>query len=232
MKPVSESRFQRGVKRSLDLAVGIGVLLGLAPVILLATGVATLDTKGFGIFRQTRLGRNAKPFRIAKIRTMRADASQVSAITPLGDPRVTRLGWLLRRSKLDELPQAWNLIKGEMTLVGPRPDVSGFLDEVQGEATALLELRPGITGVATVYFADEEALLGAVGDPESYASNVVWPAKQLLNLAYLRHATLIDDLLIARATLSGSKAQLIRQMLDRWDPALRQDKRLRDFENR
>jgi lipopolysaccharide/colanic/teichoic acid biosynthesis glycosyltransferase len=115
-------------------------------------------------------------------------------VTVAGDPRVTAFGRYLRRAKLDELPQLWNVIKGDMSLVGPRPDVPGYADRLTGPAAALLELRPGVTGPATLYLRDEERLLAAAPDPQTYNDAVLYPLKVRMDLAYLADWTLVRDL--------------------------------------
>jgi lipopolysaccharide/colanic/teichoic acid biosynthesis glycosyltransferase len=117
-----------------------------------------------------------------------------STITVAGDVRITPVGRCLRRFKLDELPQLYNVLVGQMSLVGPRPDVPGYADRLQGEAARLLELRPGITGPATVAFRDEEQLLAAARDPVAYNDQVLYPAKVQLNLDYLKKISLREDL--------------------------------------
>jgi len=115
-------------------------------------------------------------------------------VTVAGDRRVTSFGGWLRRFKLDELPQLFNVLKGEMSFVGPRPDVPGYMDKLQGEAAALLQLRPGITGPATLAFRNEEALLAKTADPQAYNDQVIFPEKVRLNLQYLNSMSLARDL--------------------------------------
>lgn len=115
-------------------------------------------------------------------------------ITIAGDARVTRLGKWLRRFKLDELPQLFNVLKGDMSFVGPRPDVPGYMDKLDGTARALLGLRPGITGPATLAFRNEEVLLAQAPDPQTYNDRVIFPEKVRLNLQYMRNLSLLNDL--------------------------------------
>lgn len=183
---------QRLAKRSFDItAAGIGLLM-LWPVILLGWLAATLDTGANGFFTQTRVGRHGRPFTVVKLRTMRAVPG--TTVTTARDPRITRLGAFLRRFKLDELPQLWNVLRGEMSLVGPRPDVPGFLDRVPAQHRRLLDLRPGITGPATLKYRDEETILAAVPDPELYNAEVIWPDKVRINLEYLDSWSFRTDL--------------------------------------
>jgi len=124
--------------------------------------------------------------------------------TALNDPRITRVGALLRATKLDELPQFWNVLWGEMSVVGPRPDVPGFADQLQGSDREILQLRPGITGLASLVFRHEEALLAEVEDPDRFNSEVIYPAKVSLNLRYLEDYTLRRDFVYILATFVPS----------------------------
>ncbi len=191
----------RIAKRGLDIAVAALGLVLFLPVIGAAILAARADTGASGLFLQTRIGRHGKPFRLAKIRTMRPAPG--GTVTVAGDARITRFGAWLRRWKIDELPQLWNVLKGEMSLVGPRPDVPGYLDRLEGEARTLLDLRPGITGPATLKYRDEERLLAAQADPERYNDEVIWPDKVRLNLAYQREWSFARDLHYLAATLRG-----------------------------
>lgn len=190
---------QAMTKRLFDLtAAALGLAL-LWPVILITWVLAARDTGASGIFRQERVGKDGRLFRVAKIRTMRAVGG--TTVTTAHDNRITPLGAKLRRWKLDELPQLWNVLKGEMSFVGPRPDVPGFLDRLQGEDRAILQLRPGITGPATLKYRDEEQILAAVPDPERHNAEVIWPDKVRINLDYLRHWSLMGDLTYILRTL-------------------------------
>jgi lipopolysaccharide/colanic/teichoic acid biosynthesis glycosyltransferase len=145
------------------------------------------------LFSQTRVGRGGKPFRIWKFRTMRA-GSQGSAITAAGDGRVTRAGAVLRRCKLDELPQLFNVLKGEMSLVGPRPEAPEYVELKAPIWQAVLQVPPGVTDLASLLYRDEEKLLGASSDPNALYREKVLPAKLVLNLVYLRSRSFRLDL--------------------------------------
>ncbi|MDN3522051.1 sugar transferase [Halomonas ramblicola] len=183
---------QRGLKRAFDLVVSLLLLALLLPVILLAAWAAARDTGASGFFLQERIGRGGQPFRVVKLRTMRPLAG--STVTTLGDPRITRFGRLLRRSKLDELPQLFNVLAGQMSFVGPRPDVPGFADALGDEERVILSVRPGITGPATLKYRNEEALLAGVAAPERYNREVIFPDKVRLNRDYVRHWSFTMDL--------------------------------------
>ena len=184
--------FDRFIKRSFDIVVsGLGLFF-LSPIILCAIILAAIDTRASGIFRQKRVGRDGRLFDVVKVRTMRPVAGTV--VTTSNDPRITPVGARLRKLKLDELPQLWNVLKGEMSLVGPRPDVPGYLDRLTGEDRVLLTLRPGITGPATLKYRNEEELLAGVSDPETYYDEVIWPDKVRINKAYLENWSFWSDL--------------------------------------
>ncbi|MEM9291891.1 MAG: sugar transferase [Acidobacteriota bacterium] len=176
---------QRWGKRGFDLAVATGGALALSWLIALAWLAATLDTRQNGFFTQRRVGRRGRLFKVIKIRTMRPDQRTTTTVTTGLDPRITPLGRLFRRTKIDELPQLFNIIAGQMSFVGPRPDVPGFADRLEGSDRRLLALRPGITGPATLAFRDEETLLAEQADPERYNREVIWPRKVKLNLEYI-----------------------------------------------
>jgi lipopolysaccharide/colanic/teichoic acid biosynthesis glycosyltransferase len=178
------TRTDRLVKRSFDIVLAVGGLMMLWPVIGVTILVARHDTGKSGIFTQRRLGRRAKPFTIYKVRTMRTEGG--STVTAGNDVRITPVGAKLRKWKLDELPQLVNVLKGDMSFVGPRPDVPGYLDSAGPEWHDVLDLRPGITGPATLHFRDEEELLRQADDPIAYNNTVIWPKKLAINLEYAR----------------------------------------------
>lgn len=185
---------QHFFKRSIDL---LGAILGLFLtwwLILLAWIGATVDTRRNGLFTQQRIGRHGKAFRVLKIRTMREVPGHDTTVTKANDVRITRLGALFRRLKVDELPQIWNVLVGEMSFVGPRPDVPSFADRLEGEDRVVLSIRPGITGPATLKYRDEETLLATVEDPERYNREVLWPDKVRINRDYILNWSLTNDL--------------------------------------
>jgi lipopolysaccharide/colanic/teichoic acid biosynthesis glycosyltransferase len=191
----------RLAKRSFDIAVSALGLIALWPVIVVTALLARRDTRASGIFRQERIGRYGQPFTVYKIRTMRA--VQGTSVTTAGDARITPLGAKLRRWKLDELPQLWNVLCGDMSFVGPRPDVSGFADQLAGEDRRVLELRPGITGPATLKYRNEETVLARQSDPERYNREVIWPDKVRINRLYLEKYSFSGDLLLIWQTVRG-----------------------------
>ena len=184
------TNFQTFQKRGCDLLFSLIGLLGTWWLILLAWLAASIDTRSNGFFIQKRVGLNGKIFKIVKIKTMRPSENFDTTVTRCGDPRITLLGALFRRTKIDELPQLWNVILVDMSFVGPRPDVPGFADTLKGDERAMLSIRPGITGPATLKYRNEEALLAAQDDPEAYNREVIWPDKIKINLNYIRNWSL------------------------------------------
>lgn len=191
------------LKRALDLAVALsGLVLG-GWLLVLGWCAARLSTGESGFFRQARVGRHGRLFRVLKLRTMRSVPGGATTVTTATDPRITRVGAVLRRTKLDELPQLWNVLVGDMSLVGPRPDVPGFADRLEGEDRIVLSVRPGITGPATLNYTNEEALLAAQEDPERYNRETIWPDKVRINRAYVEQWRLRDDLVYLWRTFRG-----------------------------
>lgn len=191
------------LKRGLDFVAALAALLLLAPVFLILWGLVIVSSGPPVLFAQERMGRNGRPFRLFKFRTMKPGSDRGLPITAKGDSRVTAPGRLLRASKLDELPQLWNVLRGDMSLVGPRPEVSRYVATYSPEQKGVLEARPGLTDPATVYFVEEEALLGAV-DPERrerYYIDEILPRKLQMNLEYLQRACLAYDLVLLVKTL-------------------------------
>jgi lipopolysaccharide/colanic/teichoic acid biosynthesis glycosyltransferase len=185
-------------KRAFDVTLAAVGLLALSWLIAILWVVAAIETRGNGFFIQHRVGRFGQTFKIIKIKTM-FDPSRAAARCPVAIVNtncITRSGRFMRRYKLDELPQLWNIMRGEMSFVGPRPDVPGFADRLQGEERAILALRPGVTGPASLRFRNEEEDFANVQDPVAYNRNVVWPEKIRLNLAYLNKNDMWTDLYI------------------------------------
>lgn len=186
--------FQCFQKRTFDIIMSLIGLIFLGWLILLASLIARIDTGLCGFFTQERVGKNAKLFRLFKIRSMRPVESITTTVTTECDPRISKIGGFWRKTKIDELPQLWNVLKGDMSFVGPRPDVPGFADRLEGEDRIILTIRPGITGPASIKFKNEEALLAAQEDPEAYNSEVIWPEKVRLNVAYIKEYSLLKDI--------------------------------------
>lgn len=181
-------------------AAGIGLLL-LSPVWLLLVVLIRLDSKGPAFYRAARVGREGKLFRLYKFRSMVVDADQQGpGITSAADRRVTRIGVFLRRSKLDELPQLWNVLKGEMSLVGPRPEDPRYVALYTPAQRAVLQARPGITSAASLTYRHEERLLSGP-DWETIYRQDVMPSKLAIDLAYLQTRTVWTDLRLIVQTI-------------------------------
>ena len=193
---------QAAGKRTFDILFAAVGLALTAWLIALAWIAATLDTGANGFFTQPRVGRRGQHFTIFKIRTMRSGKAD-SSVTVSGDSRVTRLGWIWRKLKIDELPQLFNVLLGHMSFVGPRPDVPGFADQLKGEDRIILTVRPGITGPATLKYRKEEELLASVADPEEYNAEVVFPDKVKLNREYVENWSFARDIRYILATVFG-----------------------------
>jgi len=184
---------QERQKRAFDVAVaGAGAIL-TAPLSLAGVIAATVDTREWGVFSQERIGRAGVPFRVHKVRTMRTSNTHTTTVTAGGDPRITRVGRVLRRFKIDELPQLVDVLRGHMSIVGPRPDVAGYADTLTGADRAVLAVRPGITGPASLAFRHEEELLATVDDPDAYNRDVIWPEKVRINREYVESWSLAAD---------------------------------------
>jgi lipopolysaccharide/colanic/teichoic acid biosynthesis glycosyltransferase len=196
-------RLRPAFERVFDATCAAAGLVFLAPVFAGLAVVILCDDGPPVLFSQTRAGRNGKPFRIWKFRTMRA-GSQGSVITAAGDGRVTRVGAALRKYKLDELPQLFNVLKGDMSLIGPRPEAPEYVRFETPMWQAVLQVRPGITDLASLLYRDEEKILGASGDPNAFYRETVLPAKLLLNLAYLRSRSFWQDLRLILLTIRYS----------------------------
>jgi len=181
-------------KRIFDFTLAFFGLLVLAVPIGIIAIIIWLKEGRPIFFIQQRVGQEGKIFQIKKFRTMYVRQEEDSTITFAGDKRITGIGSYLRRWKLDELPQLWNVLIGEMSFVGPRPDVPGYADRLEGPERKLLFLRPGITGPATLAYKNEEEILAKVSDPIQYNNQVIYPDKVRLNLEYLEQASLCKDL--------------------------------------
>lgn len=190
-------------KRMLDL-VGAGAgLISLSPLFVAVAAAIELDDGGPTFFSQERVGQGGRLFRLWKFRTMRVDAGRRGPqITRAGDPRVTRVGRVLRKTKLDELPQLWNVLVGDMSFVGPRPEVPKYVELYTDEQRRVLAFKPGITDLASIEFLDEEALLAQAEDPERFYVEHCLPRKIEFNLEYAARASLLEDTLLIVRTVA------------------------------
>jgi lipopolysaccharide/colanic/teichoic acid biosynthesis glycosyltransferase len=189
-------------KRLLDIVGSAVGLVVFVPLGLLIALLLKLSDRGSVFYSQIRIGQCGKPFRIWKFRSMVPDADKVGVpLTSGEDPRITPFGRLLRRSKLDELPQLWNVLKGEMSFVGPRPEVPRYVERYTAEQREILKHKPGITDVATLLFRNEQSLLNGTADLEDFYQRYCLPKKIELNQAYARQATVVQDIWIILRTI-------------------------------
>lgn len=180
-------------KRLFDLFFSFFGVFFLSLPILVFFILATISTRKFGLYTQKRVGQYGKFFTMFKIRTMNGEENG-NYITKLNDTRITSFGRFLRKFKLDEIPQIFNVLFGMMSFVGPRPDVQGYADLLQGEDRIILSVKPGITGPATLKFKDEESLLEKQENPKQYNDEVIWKEKVEINKKYIENWTFIGDI--------------------------------------
>jgi lipopolysaccharide/colanic/teichoic acid biosynthesis glycosyltransferase len=190
------------LKRALDVVCSAVGLLLLSPALAAAALAVKLSSPGPVLFRQVRVGLRGRPFRIAKFRSMRVNEGGPS-VTAGGDARITRVGKLLRRTKVDELPQLWNVLVGDMSLVGPRPEMQRYVDRFPDDYARILAVRPGITDYAAVEYLDEESVLAGAADPEAAYLKTILPAKIRLYHRYLDEMSLRTDFSLILRTLSA-----------------------------
>lgn len=189
------------MKRIFDIIFSIIGLAILSPLLIIIAIVMKLTTKGPIIYKQVRVGKNNKDFSIFKFRTMFINSDKLGLLTVGGrDPRITKLGYYLRKYKLDELPQLGNVLLGDMSFVGPRPEVRKYVNLYNKEQMQVLNVRPGITDLASIEFRNENELLSSEQDPENYYVNVIMPKKLQINLDYLEKRTLFEDFQIILKT--------------------------------
>lgn len=187
----------RKVKRVLDICVSITLIVFLMPLLFITAFLITILDGRPCLFRQQRVGMQGKQFTILKFRTMHSKKSNDSSTFDAGDnSRVTYLGKLLRKTKIDELPQLWNVLRGDMSLVGPRPEIEKWTNEYQDEWKKILQIRPGITDTASIVFRNEEELLRDSDNAEETYRNTILPRKLALNTEYVEKQCFIGDLKI------------------------------------
>ncbi len=192
-------------KRALDILAATAGLILLSPVLGLVACCIKLTSRGPAFYRQVRIGKGGRPFQILKFRSMTMQTSNRDLkITVAGDSRVTPVGRFLRRYKVDELPQLWNVIRGDMSLVGPRPEVPVYIEGYTREQRMVLSVRPGITDTASLAYRHEEEILANQGDPEQFYRTQILPDKLARNRAYLEKITLQNDIRIIVKTISSS----------------------------
>ena len=190
------------LKRVLDLTLSVVLLVPVCIVVLICFIIACFDTHSFGLFFQSRVGMGGRLFTIIKLKTMKDSMHKSSHITISTDGRISRVGALLRKYKIDELPQLFNILSGSMSFVGPRPDVSGFADCLTNDDRSLLTVPPGVTSLASLAYRNEEVLLSEVTNPYQYNKDVIWPRKVKLNIHYYSEWSPVKDLKLIFRTVS------------------------------
>ena len=193
------------LKSIFDRTAAFFGLLFLWPVLLVVAILIRLKMPGGPvIFKQKRVGKDGKLFTMYKFRSMTVEHGG-SSVSVAGESRITPLGAKLRKYKLDELPELWNVLIGDMSFVGPRPDVPGYADQLKGDDREVLKLRPGITGPASLKYRDEEELLANQSNPQRYNDEVIFPDKVRINRYYLHHYSFVKDIQMILATVLGRR---------------------------
>ena len=190
--------------------VGLVVLSPILLIVWLLIRVKMPD--GPAVFAQKRVGKDGKLFTMYKFRSMSVHHSG-SSVSVAGESRITPLGAKLRRYKMDELPELWNVLVGDMSFVGPRPDVPGYADKLEGDDRRVLQLRPGITGPASLKYRDEEMLLALQANPQEYNDHVIYPDKVRINLYYLGHYSFLADIKMIVATVLGKRIEYNNEVI-------------------
>jgi lipopolysaccharide/colanic/teichoic acid biosynthesis glycosyltransferase len=191
------------LKRVFDIAASAIGLVILSPVLLIIAILIKVFTPGPVFFLQARAGRHGIPFKIIKFRTM-VVGHKGSSVSVKGESRITPLGSRLRKYKLDELPELWNILAGDMSFVGPRPDVMEYVNKLNDEEKRILDLRPGLTSPASLKYSKEEEILETVPDPIRHFDEVIWPDKMKMNLEYCNSRTFFGDIELIIKTIFRS----------------------------
>ena len=201
------------LKRLFDFIASLIGLLLLLPVFAVIAIIIKIKMPGGPvIFKQKRVGKNGKLFTMYKFRSMTVGHNG-SSVSVAGESRITPLGAKLRKYKLDELPELWNVLIGDMSFVGPRPDVPGYADLLRGDDREVLMLRPGITGPASLKYRNEEEILANQSDPQRYNDEVIFPDKVLINRYYLHHFSFMKDIEIILCTVLGKRMKYNNEII-------------------
>ena len=190
------------IKRTFDIFCSLLALVLLSPLLLVTALLVKVQSEGPALFRQQRVGRYGRHFTIYKFRTM-VLKHEGSSVTVKGENRITPIGARLRKWKIDELPELWNILVGDMSFVGPRPDMPDYSERLTGEERNILTLRPGLTSPASLKYSREEELLADVDDPQKYFDDVIWPDKTRMNLEYVRTRSFLRDIELIILTTQG-----------------------------
>ena len=201
------------LKYIFDRIAALAGLILLSPILLLTWLLIRVKMPdGPAVFAQKRVGKDGKLFTMYKFRSMSVHHSG-SSVSVAGESRITPLGAKLRRYKMDELPELWNVLVGDMSFVGPRPDVPGYADKLEGNNRRVLQLRPGITGAASLKYRDEEMLLALQANPQEYNDHVIYPDKVRINLYYLDHYSFLADIKMIVATVLGKRIEYNNEVI-------------------
>ena len=195
------------LKNSFDRIVSLVGIIFLSPILLVCAVTIKVKMPGGPVlFKQKRVGQGGKLFTMYKFRSMTVSHSG-SSISVKGESRITPLGAKLRKYKLDELPELWNVLIGDMSFVGPRPDVPGYADKLVGQDREILKLKPGITGPASLKYRNEEDILAEIDDPQKYNDDVIFPDKVRINRHYLEYGNTLTDIKIILYTVLGKQIE-------------------------
>jgi lipopolysaccharide/colanic/teichoic acid biosynthesis glycosyltransferase len=199
---LARKKLQLILKRGFDIIFSLLGLIVLLPIFLVISIVIKVDSKGPVFFRQVRVGKNGKEFKILKFRTMVVDAEKKGMQITVGrDSRITKSGYILRKFKLDELPQLINVLIGDMSFVGPRPEVPKYVALYDENQKSVLKVKPGITDIASIEYRDENTLLGQSGNPEKIYIEEVMPTKLKLNMEYIKDISIVNDIKLILKTI-------------------------------
>jgi lipopolysaccharide/colanic/teichoic acid biosynthesis glycosyltransferase len=197
------NKFNRTTKNTFDFIFSFFGLIIFSPIILLAWLVSSIDTKSNGFYFQRRVGKNGKIFTLVKIKTMNEIKGIKTSVTQQNDDRITNIGSFFRKNKIDELPQLLNVLFGQMSFVGPRPDIVGYADRLKGGDKIILSIRPGITGPASIKYKNEELILSRYSNSEKYNDEVIWPDKVKINRDYVNQWSFWKDMHYIYLTMVG-----------------------------
>ena len=197
------SLWGRFAKRAFDIVFALIGIFFTWWIIVVAIIVASIETKSFGLFMQKRVGKNGKLFNVFKIKTMKPVKGVNTTITTANDMRITKNGKFFRDTKIDELPQLFNVLFGSMSFVGPRPDVEGYANRLEGEDRIILSVRPGITGPASIKYKNEEEILAKQTNPKKYNDEVIWVDKVKINREYIKAWSFKKDIEYIIKTVKG-----------------------------
>jgi lipopolysaccharide/colanic/teichoic acid biosynthesis glycosyltransferase len=197
------NKLDKIIKNTFDFILSFVGLIVLSPLILLSWLVSTIETRSNGFYFQRRVGKNGKFFLLVKIKTMKEVKGINTNVTNKNDKRITKSGSFFRKTKIDELPQLWNIFVTQMSFVGPRPDVVGYADQLTGEEKIIISIRPGITGPASIKYKNEESILSKYNDFEKYNDEIIWPDKVKINCDYVNNWSFWKDMYYIYLTIVG-----------------------------